>query len=248
MPFHRLAAARPGWLALVEAAAVVILAFGLQVVMFDVVRAFMLADALLIATTLPAPFLAAWLTRRNPAELLSTQWRVRWRVTGRALIGACVVYGAAAVVYAARGRLIAFDDAASALRFGAFALAVVTLQSAAEETIFRGTLPQVVGTWARSPWVAYGVPAALFLPLHATNGWGYVDVAVFVACACWLTWLTDGIETAVALHAAGNLLVQFAPVNPVTSIALTLTAAALIGWLVSRPGSPSPAPPLRPQG
>ncbi|MEH0147310.1 CPBP family intramembrane glutamic endopeptidase [Corynebacterium sp. Q4381] len=230
MPFHRLAAARPGRFAVVELVAVAVIALGLQVVFFQTLESFPLADALLISTTLPAPFLAAWLTKRNPAELLSVERRIRWGVAGRALAASCAVYGAAALAAAASGRMIAFGDPARALRFTAYALVVVTAQSAAEELIFRGALPQIVGTWARSPWVAYGVPAALFLPLHATDGWGYVDIAVFTACAGWLTWFTGGVEAAIALHAAGNLLVQFAPVSPAASIALTVAATALSGW------------------
>ena len=232
MPFHRLAAARPGRFAVAELVAVVALALGLQVVLFQTLEALPLADALLISTTLPAPFIAAWLTKRSPAELLSAERRIRWGVAGRALAASCAVYGAAALAAASRGRMIAFDDPARALRFTAYALTVVTLQSAAEEFIFRGSLPQIVGTWARSPWVAYGVAAALFIPLHATGGWGYADIAVFAACACWLTWFTGGIEAAIALHAAGNMLVQFAPVSPGTSIALTIAATALSGWFV----------------
>lgn len=230
MPFHRLAAARPGRLAAAELVAVAVIALGLQVVVFRTVQALPLADALLISATLPAPFLAAWVTKRNPAELLSVERRIRWGVACRAIGASCAVYGAAALVAAASGRMIVFDDPARALRFTAYALAVVTLQSAAEEVIFRGALPQVIGTWARSPWVAYGVAAAVFVPLHTTDGWGYVDIAVFAACASWLTWFTGGVESAVALHAAGNLLVQFAPVHPAASIALTLAATALTGW------------------
>ena len=78
--------------------------------------------------------------------------------------------------------------------------------------------------------MAYGAAAVLFLPLHATGGWGYVDIVIFAACAGWLTWFTGGIEAAVVLHAAGNLLVQFAPVSPAASIALTVAATALGGW------------------
>lgn len=237
MPFHRLAAARPPWLALAEVVALVVLAVSLQVVALQAAGSFQLNDALLISTTLPAPFIAAWLTRRNPLSLLSVEQRIRWAVALRAVAGAGVVYGAAAVVAGVRGRLIAFDTPSLALRAVALTAVIVVAQSAAEEVVFRGSLPQAVGRWAASAWVAYGVPAALFLPLHVADGWGFVDIAVFAACACWLTWFTNGIEAAIALHAAGNMLVAFAPVATGASIALTLAATALIGWLVSRPGA-----------
>lgn len=235
MPFHRLAATRPPWLTLAEVVLVVALAVLLQVVALQAAGGFPLDDALLISTTLPAPFIAAWLTKRNPLTLLSVDQRIRWAVALRAVAAAIVVYGTAAVIAAARGRLIAFDTHSLAFRAVVLTAAVVLAQSAAEEVIFRALLPQAVGRWAESAWVAYGVPAVLFLPLHVSAGWGFVDIAVFAACACWLTWFTGGIEAATALHAAGNLLVAFAPVAAGASIALTLAATALIAWFVSHP-------------
>lgn len=47
----------------------------------------------------------------------------------------------------------------------------------------------------------------LFVLGHNYDAWGLASVGVFAAVTTWLTWRTDGLEAAVALHAVNNMLV-----------------------------------------
>ena len=71
----------------------------------------------------------------------------------------------------------------------------------------------MVGQWTRSPWVAYLVPALLFVSVH-NNGWrGQLSVLTFALCGAFLTWSTGGLEA---------------------SISATILATAAICWLIAR--------------
>ncbi len=141
---------------------------------------------------------------------------------------------------------------------GWLALAVVILlttplQAAGEEYFFRGWLSQWIGSWLRWRWLAVVVPAVvtalLFALAHGTqNPWLFADRLVFGLVASLLAWRTGGLECAVALHVANNLLAfglaiaydtledsllitEVAPVDGAVSISVTIvTTAVLLRW------------------
>jgi len=85
------------------------------------------------------------------------------------------------------------------------------LQAAGEEYLFRGLLMQNVGAWFRHPTVALVVTTALSTTLFAaahgsTDVWIVLDLGVTAMAACILIWRTGGIEAAVVLHAANNVV------------------------------------------
>ncbi|MFD6414840.1 CPBP family intramembrane glutamic endopeptidase [Streptomyces sp. NPDC060194] len=85
--------------------------------------------------------------------------------------------------------------------------ALVPFQAAAEEYVFRGWLVQVIGRAVRSPWPAVVVSSFLFALAH-----GFGEPSGFVLLlysALWWGWLvirTGGLEAAISLHTANNLL------------------------------------------
>ena len=86
-------------------------------------------------------------------------------------------------------------------------LALVPLQAAAEEYLFRGWLLQALGGLGRSPWIAMTVSATLFALAHGLSTvWGFVDLVAFALVAGWLAVRTGGLEAGIALHVATNLL------------------------------------------
>jgi membrane protease YdiL (CAAX protease family) len=86
-------------------------------------------------------------------------------------------------------------------------LALVPLQAAAEEFLFRGWLLQALGGLGRSPLVAMVLSAVLFTLVHGLGTvWGFLDLVGFAVIAGWLTVRTGGLEAAIALHLATNLL------------------------------------------
>jgi hypothetical protein len=85
------------------------------------------------------------------------------------------------------------------------------VQAAGEEYLFRGLLMQNVGAWFRHPTVALVMTTALstglFAAAHGSSDvWVLLDLAVFALANCILIWRTGGIEAAVVLHAANNMV------------------------------------------
>ncbi|MEU4388733.1 type II CAAX endopeptidase family protein [Promicromonospora sp. NPDC023805] len=144
---------------------------------------------------------------------------------------------------------------------GWLALAVVVLlttplQAAGEEYFFRGWLTQWTGSMLRWRWLAIAAPAVLtaflFALAHgAQSPWLFADRLVFGLVASLLVWRTGGLECAVALHVANNLLAfglaiaydgledsllitEIAPAEGAVSIAGTIITTAVLLWWARR--------------
>ena len=163
-----------------------------------------LVQVLIIAAILPAPFLAARIAGRRPSALFSTALRMRWGVFGRALAVVGAVYGAQVLIDAFRGAPAEATVNPFRLTLLAALLIAVPLQSAAEEFLFRGALPQILGQWRAPAWLAYLLPGVAFIAGHAYNWIGLIDIAIFAVCTAVLTWRTGGLEASIALHAVSN--------------------------------------------
>lgn len=132
-------------------------------------------------------------------------------------------------------------------------LLTTPLQAAGEEYFFRGWMSQWIGSMLRWRWAAIAVPAAvsalLFAMAHgAQSPWLFADRLVFGLVASLLVWRSGGLELAVALHAANNLLAfglgiaydgledsllitEVAPVEGAASITVTvITTLVLLLW------------------
>ncbi|WP_253873821.1 CPBP family intramembrane glutamic endopeptidase [Promicromonospora umidemergens] len=141
---------------------------------------------------------------------------------------------------------------------GLAAVIVLTtpLQAAGEEYFFRGWLSQWIGSMLRWRWLAIIVPALvtalLFALAHGTQSpWLFGDRLVFGLIASLLVWRTGGLEIAVAMHVANNLLAfglaiaydglddsllitEVAPAEGAVSIAGTVITAAVLLWWARR--------------
>jgi membrane protease YdiL (CAAX protease family) len=135
-------------------------------------------------------------------------------------------------------------------------LLTTPLQAAGEEYFFRGWLSQWIGSWLRWRWLAVVVPAVvtafLFALAHGTQSpWLFADRLVFGLIASLLVWRTGGLELAVALHVANNLLAfglaiaydgladsllitEVAPVEGAISIGVTIVTTAVLLWWARR--------------
>lgn len=94
------------------------------------------------------------------------------------------------------------------------AVTFIPLQSAAEEFAFRGYLAQGVASWTKSRWWALLIPSVLFGLLHSANPevteygfWTMMPQYIFMGFMFGLmSLLDDGIELAIGVHTANNLL------------------------------------------
>lgn len=197
---------------------------------------------------IPAGFIAARLTGRDPRALWSTERRFRWKNFGLALIPALIFLGGEgiyAIVNSDRSEMTV-----GLLNVGALAviIALAPLQSLSEELFFRGSLVQIIGQWFSPAIVAYLLPFLFFLSGHHYGWRGMVSVGMFAACAMFLTYTTGGIEAAAAVHAVGNTF-AYAPdafdvggvnlnaastVDLLISVAATVAATAIAYVLINR--------------
>jgi membrane protease YdiL (CAAX protease family) len=162
----------------------------------------------------PAVWVAVrWGQNRPFSSVSNVVGGVRWRWLGECQAIAVLVLGAAFAVE------LGYEMVTGAVGFGGFpgwatyakialiALLVVPLQSAAEEYAFRGFLLQTFTAWFRTPWIGMVLSSLLFLMGH-----GYTDPLVWAQlflmgmASCWLAVRTGGLEAAIALHVANNVL------------------------------------------
>ncbi|MEU7903427.1 CPBP family intramembrane glutamic endopeptidase [Actinoplanes sp. NPDC049118] len=171
---------------------------------------------LTVAALLPVVLMAARWIQCRPAGTLSSvtgRLRLRWLLTCLPIAGAAIALflGAGAALDTATGEDGGLTG--SLAGWGPFAasalvlLLVVPPQVAAEEYLTRGWLLQGLGAWCRGPWLPIAFQAVVFAALHGWGTpWGFADLVVFGLVTGWLTVRTGGLEAAIALHLANNLL------------------------------------------
>lgn len=163
---------------------------------------------------LPAVLLAARLTGSGPAGLLSSvkgHLRFRWLRTATLLalaIWAPVMAVSVGVEVLAGTLQVHHVAVPTTLALLVLTVALVPFQAAAEEYVFRGYLAQLVGSWLRHPAFAVLLPVPLFVLGHGYDAVGSVDVAIFAVFCGWLTWRTGGLEAAIAVHVANNVILM----------------------------------------
>lgn len=168
-----------------------------------------------VAVLLPAVVLASRWGGRLRGGVHSVVGRVRWRLMARA---AAVVLPVYAVVHGITFALapptdLAWPPVDGRLAFVFVIIILLTpLQCAAEEYAFRALPQQMLGTWLRSPVWGVLVPVPLFMLGHGYDWVGQIDIAVFAVCMGFLVWKSGGVELAIVVHTANNLIVfLFAP-------------------------------------
>lgn len=162
---------------------------------------------------IPALLAASRIVQGRGAGLLwSGAGRIRWAWLGRTLI---IAFAAVAVSFAVSlgldaltGERIVFDPSPPGIpTMLILVLLLVPFQAAAEEYVFRGYLMQLFGRWLRHPVFAIVLPAPLFVLGHGYDVWGSLYIAAFAIIAGWLSWRTGGLEAAISVHIANNVLI-----------------------------------------
>ena len=170
----------------------------------------------IIATPLAVRFIHA----RPVRTLVTAAPRVRW---GRLLAGAAVWFVLAASASAGEallypGRYVLTFQPRALLVYAVFALLLIPIQTTAEEFFFRGYLLQWMGLALKNKWLLAFINGVLFFLPHLPNpemssssnavlmGLNYFVFGFFAAL---VTLQDNGMELALGLHAANNLMVLF---------------------------------------
>jgi uncharacterized protein len=144
--------------------------------------------------------------------------RFRWRLVPPYVLIALLTLGTGIGLAVVVGFAVGGEEVTGPVSSLGWLLLVVVLttplQSAAEEYLFRGYLSQAIAGWFRAPRagavVAAVLTAAVFSLAHAPQDAAtFLDRFVFGLAASAVVWLTGGLEAAVVLHAANNVLVFF---------------------------------------
>ena len=174
------------------------------------------ANNLAIAMIVPAVLVAVLAVHRERIGWLSSVVaRLRPGLLGRFFV---VAFGLVVVFFGATFLVppVGFGDVdvpSGGRLLALFAVILLTtpLQAAAEEYGFRGYLTQALCSWFARPRVgtvvAAVVTAFLFALAHGVqDAWLFSDRFLFGLVASWLAWRTGGLEAAIALHVANNLV------------------------------------------
>ena len=144
-------------------------------------------------------------------DLISHAGRIRWGLLGTSLVVGVIGFGiSAAIITAIRGQSIGELTGPVLIALAAIIL-LVPLQASAEEVVFRGFALQVVLgkiDWSSTKfWTVAFILSAGFAAAHATSdvatGVAYVLFALVFA---WLAWRFAGIEAAIGVHVANNVV------------------------------------------
>lgn len=148
---------------------------------------------------------------RGTGLLISVLGRMRWRWLGRTMLMAFPVLTAMILLSVGIGHLTGTPVEPLAAHPGIplmliIVVLLVPFQAAAEEYVFRGYLMQLVGGWLRHPAFAILLPVPLFVIGHDYDMWGMIAVGGFAVVAGWLCWRTGGLEAAISMHVANNVM------------------------------------------
>lgn len=213
-----------------------------------------LAEGLLTLGTPAALLSMRWAGGRRgrcAGTLISVRGRFRWSLALRGALGLVPLFALVngITVFAAPGPFATPVVDGRLIALEAITLAMVPLQSAAEEYMFRGLPQQLLGTWLHSPLWGIILPVPLFALAHSYDAWGLVDIVVFALVTGCLAWKTGGLELPIALHVVTNLtLLVLTPWKPalsdqgaadhrllLLSVAATILAGlCLCGWFSRR--------------
>lgn len=230
------------------------------------------ANNVSLALAVPLAGLAAWAVhRQRPRWLSSIAGRFRWGLFWRFILIAAGVLGLSL------GAQVLLGGGVGELTWNGDSLfLIVTIvlttpfQAAGEEYALRGLATRAIGSWFTSRRVglvvAAAVTAVVFMSLHvAEDAWLNGFYLLFAVLASVMVWRTGGLEAAVALHVANNLLGEaFLPFTPIEDVfdrsagvagpetlwqmAAVALVAGLILWQAHRLKLPRSAAPAAPAG
>lgn len=191
----------------------------------------LLANNLSLAALIPVAALATRVGQGwRPGWMSSVVGRLRWGWMVRVALVCLAVQGVgtAALLWAdgvpgGRGQDVVVLLLVVAL--------TTPLQAAGEEYLFRGWLTQAVGSLFAGAVVGAVVSglvsATLFALAHGQqDAYLFADRFAFGVLASLLTWVTGGLEAAIAAHAVNNVVV-FVPVISTGGLAEALTTTSL---------------------
>lgn len=188
-----------------------------------------------MAAALPAAFGAVALGgRRDPRTLLASERSGQLTLMAAAFAVTFVVAGLGRLGAAWVTGTVQPHRSSFSVPILLLTLTLIAIAAFAEEVVFRAWLPQALGVWTTSPWLAYGLTIPLFVLIHGTDdGWiGVVNHASMGICLAVLAWRFNSVAASTAVHAASNMVLVLAPelltIGPNMDHAIAVVTAKVI--------------------
>ncbi|MGM1018627.1 MAG: CPBP family intramembrane glutamic endopeptidase [Actinomycetota bacterium] len=224
----------------------------------------------LVATALVTPWsmlLQRWLYGVPGPSLHSVISRFRFDLFGRSLVFVLPLFVVAlAITESLELRPTGVWSHGELVGMLVVVLLLVPLQAAGEEYGLRGLVFRVAGSWVHGRWASLllglVVSSAVFSVIHTSGDvWWNILYVIFSFVAGFVTWRTGGLEIAVVIHAALNLMTflfwfvlhadltdrfdrSAGAVTPAlfVPIAIVLVVIAVVVWVRTRRSGPAKTP------
>lgn len=178
----------------------------------DITPGLFLSNNVILATLIPAVVVAGLIVGQKVGYLNSVQGRMRW-----GWLATCLLVAAVPLAIVVGGEYaLAWSELELRQRPETWLLLVgilltTPLQAAGEEYAMRGLLPRLFGAWIADRRASFivgtVVSSSIFMVVHgATDPWLNVLYFAIALVFSVITWRTGGLEAAIALHVANNLL------------------------------------------
>ncbi|MDC0880070.1 CPBP family intramembrane metalloprotease [Hellea sp.] len=178
---------------------------------------------ILFLLVFPASLIALYLGQkyihqRTILSLHTASPTIRWNRGINAFLVTWLVLGTLSLAGHISGLSVvkANFQAENILLYMILSLALIPLQSATEEIVFRGYLNQWFTHLLKNKWIAFIISSALFASMHLSNPEALKGAEdgvllltmsgyfLFGFVACLLVWMDNGLESAIGFHAANN--------------------------------------------
>ena len=103
-----------------------------------------------------------------------------------------------------------------------------SLQSVAEEYIFRGIFMQTLGAWLKLPVLAVIIQALVFAVRHSYDFTGTITVVISGLSFGLAAYITNGLEAPAAMHIAGNVSAFYFVAAGLTSVSGNVSVFTLV--------------------
>jgi len=159
-----------------------------------------------------------FLHKRTILSLHTSAKKIRWSRGMQAFFITWIVLGSLTAVghFSGLSPINTNFDAGRFLIYAVVSLIFLPMQSGTEEIVFRGYLNQGFTHVLKNKWIAFIITSALFAAVHLSNpeatkgaedGILLLTMSsyfIFGFVACLMVWMDDGLESAIAFHAANN--------------------------------------------
>lgn len=174
----------------------------------------LVANMVGLALLVPTCFLLALLSRQRPGFLSSVVGRFRWRwalICGAVALAAVLIAGVSMELLSESGESVGLEVQSYSWALFAILMLVTPLQAAGEEYLLRGigfrAIASLIPVRSVGLVVSAIVTSAVFMAIHnAADPWLNTVYFTMGLLFCYLTWRTGGIEAAVAMHVANNIV------------------------------------------